>query len=118
MTKRDDIWFEVRWHFENNWMLYVAVVVILSGAALFWHALGKAAAQPRPPAVVTVVAEGTITSVRATGAWENWCKIELKFEDGTVLLTSYGFIRHYKIKQGRRYIIKYHSRIGRIAVLL
>lgn len=114
----DSMCFEIKWHFSYNWMLYVAAIVILSCSALAWHFLGKMAAQPRPPVTVTVVAEGTITSVRATGAWENWCKIELKFDDGTVLLTSYGFIRSYKIKEGGRYVIKDHSRRGRIAVQL
>lgn len=118
-----DIWFnicfETRWHFKHNWLVYVAAVVILSGVALIWHASGRLMdAQTRPPAVVTTVAEGTIISVRATGSFSSWCRIELKFDDGTVLLTSYQFIRRYKIKEGRRYIIKDHSRIGRIAVPL
>ncbi len=117
-----DIWFnirfEIRSHFKNNWTLYAAIVITLSGFALVMYGHGKLVAVPRPPASVTVVAEGTIVNIRATGSFENWCKIELKFEDGTVLLTSYGFIRSHKIKEGRRYIIKDHSRLGRLAVPL
>lgn len=110
--KLRDIW----WHFKSNWTLYMIVVVILSATALVWYVGGKMAAVPRSSATVTVVAEGVITNVRATGAWENWCKIELKFEDGTVLLTSYRFIRQHKIRQGRRYVIKNHSRLGLLSV--
>ena len=112
----NNLWFEIKWHFRYNWPLYaVAIIVIVLGSGT-WYVAGKVAAMPQSPAVVTTLAEGTIVGVRATGAWENWCKIELKFDDGTVLLASYGFIQKYNIREGRRYSICHNSRHGGTAM--
>ena len=107
-----NVWFEITWHFECWWAGYFGVVIVGIVVAMLW--IHMPVQRPRP-VVIKTLAEGTIVNVRATGAWENWCKIELKFEDGTVLLTSYQFINHYKIKEGRNYSIIHHSRIGRMA---
>ncbi len=110
-----DLWFEIRWHFWWNWWIYaVAAILILAGLA-FWHAPNEWFEVERSPVVITPLVEGTIVSVRATGSWENWCKIELKFENGLVLLTSYYFIQRWNIREGRRYRIQWNSRIGKTA---
>ncbi len=91
-----NIWFETRWHLKQYWMVYVVTVVILSCVALAWFAIGELPDQTRPPAVVTVVAEGIIVGVRATGSFDNWCRIELKFEDGNaawIFLSEIEFAR-------------------------
>jgi len=111
----NNAWFEIKWHFRYNWMFYVIAIVVVMLSFGFWYIAGVAASQPRPPVVITQQAEGTIINIRATGAWENWCKVELKFDDGTVLLASYSFIRKYNIREGRRYSIIDNSYYGRVA---
>ena len=91
------MWFDIKWHFRYNWQLYViAIIVMMLGSGALYVA-GIADATPRP-ITITQQAEGKIVSIRATGAWEHWCKIELKFDDGTVLLTSYDFLKKYNIR--------------------
>jgi hypothetical protein len=108
-------WFDIKWHFSWNWMIYAIIIGVVSGVAALWAWMPVQ--KPRP-VIITPQASGVITSVRATGAWENWCKIELKFDDGTVLLASYGFVRKYNIREGRRYSVQYNSYYGRTATEL
>lgn len=107
-----NLWFEIKWHFRWNWGMYVIVALVILAGIVFWHIPYET---ERSPAVVTTLAEGTVVNIRATGAWENWCKIELKFEDGVVLLTSYYFIQQWNIREGREYLIQRSSRVGMIA---
>ncbi len=105
----NDTW----WCFKYNWPWYA--VVILAAIMVFGILMSLPVGSARPPATIATLAEGTVVSVRATGAWENWCKIELKFEDGVVLLTSYYFIQHWNIREGRQYLIQRNSRTGMTA---
>lgn len=108
-----DLWFEIRWHFRRSWWAYaVAAILILVGLVVWYAPTGYFEIEPSP-VTVTVLAEGTIVSVRATGSYDHWCMIELKFESGVVLLTSYQFIQRWNIREGRQYQIQQNSRIGR-----
>lgn len=113
-----DLWSDIAEHFEWNWMYYALFAAICLPVLGCLYMPNEWFETERTPAVVTDLAEGTIVGIRATGAWENWCKIELKFDDGVVLLTSYYFIREYNIREGRRYLIQRNSRVGKTATEL
>lgn len=109
-----DLWEEIKW----NWGICVIVAIVLFCIIGFCLVPVEWFETEQSPAVITQQAEGTIVNIRGTGAWENWCKIELKFDDGTVLLVSYGFIKKYNIRERHRYSICDNSWYGRTAMEL
>ena len=112
------MWLDVKWHFADWWFLYLIAAIIVVVTFVLWFGPAEWFEYPPQSITITEVARGKIISVRATGAWENWCKIELKFEDGTIILTSYPFIRKYNIREGVSYTIQDNSYYGRVAVKL
>ncbi len=121
MMRFSGVWFDIRWHFKCNWVLYLFATILIAIGAIMYYAPNKwfeSKSKSNRPVIITELATGTIVSIRATGSFDSWCRVELKFDTGIILLTSYGFIKQWGIREGSRYLIQYNSRRGRLAIKL
>lgn len=69
------------------------------------------ASKPSPIERTIPLAEGKLINIRAIGAW-SISNVELKFEDGSMLLVTYRFSRDNQLKEDRYYKIWWSSKHG------
>jgi len=91
------------WHWNWEAILFCLVVILL---ALFVCGLFLLLSYNSPPRTeqIQLLAEGKLVNIHATGSF-NIYEIELKFEDGSMLLMTYSFCRNNNLRVGKSYKI-------------
>lgn len=109
------IWFEIKWFFRHT-MLWGNLIVFLFVPLIFygtWKGLHSNALrnclEARNQRYLAserkeLLGIGKVITLRHTGRF-NVYDTELKFEDGTILMLTYRFVREHNIKEGGKYKI-------------
>jgi hypothetical protein len=113
-------WFNVKWHLKINWRFYFVSFLMISTAMLFCgirkgYFLKETLKRMRETRLaseqIVLLADGKLLTLRNTGSY-NVYDMELKFENGSILLMTYSFCRSNNIREGRHYKIGYSSLYG------
>ena len=90
------------WHWYMLEFLFWVILLIILMLGVVCMTIMKNA----PPRTerIQVLATGKLISIRATGSFSIY-EIELKFEDGSMILVTYSFSRRNDLKVGRSYEI-------------
>ena len=108
------IW-EIKYYARENWMGYLIGLVLSASVVVVVYGMAKVPKDVLfPPSIdrITNLAEGKLINIRATGSF-TYTDTELKFEDGSMILVTYGFSRRNNLKEGGQYKIWYSSIYGK-----
>ena len=115
MNWYQNIWWEIKYWLQYHWIGLIDGLCILACVFIVVWKIDQIPPDvlfpPRVERVESIV-EGKLISIRATGAFD-YADTELKFEDGTMILVTYGFSRRNNLKAGHHYKIWYSSFHGK-----
>lgn len=96
---------KVAWYWRWHWLSFVAAIAVSGVAVIFWYIARLPPAAPKQKQEQIIhLAEGKLIGYRCTGAWSHY-DMELKFDDGSIILVSYPFCQENNIREGRSYKI-------------
>lgn len=115
-----NIIFNIKWHFKYAWVWYLFITIVLIATGfVYWgctsdttnNYLERIHQEYLDSERVKELARGKLVSLRNTGSFSIY-DMELKFEDGSIVLMTYSFCRSNGIREGQYYQIWQSSIYG------